>query len=113
MNTVSGERRRGHQQDRSQVRLVPLLASLALLGMAQHASALEFELGPNAQLNLQTTLNYGYAVRTKSPDAGLLTNSSLLIAGVNRDDGDRNFRKWDAVNNRFTAIFDANLKLDG
>jgi len=94
-------------------RTVPSVVGLALFGMAQHAAALEFDLGPGAELTVQTTLNYGYSVRTASPDQGLLTNTDLLVAGINRDDGDRNFKKWDAVNNRFTAIVDATLKMDG
>jgi len=83
---------------------VGLLSVISLAG-AGPAEAFKVDVSDDLKIASDVTLTYGGAWRALSPDPKLLAN-------INADDGDRNFKKQDMINNRFTASldFDANYK---
>ena len=85
---------------------VALLSVLSFAGVGP-AEAFKTEVTDDLKIATDFTLTYGGAWRTQSPDPALLAN-------INADDGNRNFQKWDMINNRFTISldFDANFKKD-
>lgn len=74
-----------------------------MLGMAGSASAFNVELGQDAKLDMDVSLTYGAGWRVTGQDSGLLSD-------INADDGNRNFDKWDMVNNRISALIDIDLQ---
>jgi len=62
------------------------------------ANALDFELGEDVRLDIDTSLTYGAAWRTQDADP---KSPSL---------GDSNFEKGDMINNRFSALIDIDLQ---
>lgn len=74
-----------------------LCSGLLALTCAGPAQATNLSLGPDASVDFDVTLNYGAAWRTGSQDA-------KLLADVNGDDGDRNFRRLSMINNRVGAV---------
>ena len=84
-----------------------ILSVLLLIMLALPLDSLAFNLdfGNGAGLDCDVTLSYGAAWRTRSPDAEAIKN-------INNDDGDRNFDRWDMINNRWTAIADIDLHKD-
>jgi len=85
---------------------VGLLSILSLAGVGP-AEAFKVDVSDDLKIASDFTLTYGAGWRTLSPNPGLLSN-------INADDGDRNFKKWDMINNRATVSldFDANFKRD-
>ncbi len=93
----------------------PLLSCLALCGLltVPSAHAGSFRLGPlDAEWLLQGS--YTYSVRTESPHPGVVDTAGRAVVetpeylkwpeSANYDDGDRNFARWDVVNNRATLL---------
>ncbi len=78
------------------------LILLILLIVPVDGMAFNLDFGNGAGLDCDVTVSYGAAWRTRSPDAEALEN-------INKDDGDRNFDRWDMINNRVTAIADIDL----
>jgi len=76
-------------------------AVVAMLGVitldAGDANALNFALGDDTSLDIDTSLTYGAAWRTEDPDPKA---PSL---------GNSNFEKGDMINNRFSALIDIDL----
>ena len=67
---------------------------------AAPAYALEFNFDNDARLNVDTTLTYGVAVRTKDPDPSLIgIANGGTSRSVNEDDGDLNYKKGKAFSN--------------
>jgi hypothetical protein len=81
-----------------------MLSFLSFMGVGP-AEAFKVDVNDDLKIASDFTLTYGGAWRTLSP-------SPALLANINADDGDRGFRKWDMINNRFTVSldFDANFK---
>ena len=92
--------------------------------LAANAEAGSMELGP-VHADYKLTLNYGIAMRMENPDQALINgpidnfqlNPGGLANGtgfthtglpttVNQDDGDRNFRKYSLINNRFSGLLE-------
>ncbi len=67
------------------------------------ARAMQFDLGNDTVLDLDTTLIYGVGMRMKNPD-------SELLANINADDGNRSFKQYDLISNRLTARMDFDLQ---
>lgn len=105
------------------VRAARLLAVL-LAGLAGSSAAWAGSMSLfGGDLQYKLTLNYGLAVRAKDPDPGLIDgpvdplqshvneNGQLVGFGrtglpmtINTDDGNRNFRAGDLINNRLSAF---------
>lgn len=79
------------------------LSIMLLAGFASVSHALEFDLGNNAKLAWDTTLTYSLGMRVEERKA-------QLIANPNADDGDRNFDKWDLIQNQARLLTEADLK---
>jgi len=97
---------------RSAVRLArkPLAVAIALLG-ATPALALQFDLGPEAKLTVDTTLSYGYSQRAEGRNAALIGQANGGTArSVNEDDGNLNFSKGDPFASVIKATIDTELK---
>lgn len=69
------------------------------------AQALNFEYENGIGLDLDVTLSYGAAWRTRGPD-------KEALADINMDDGNRNFDKGDMITNRFSVTAEADLHKD-
>jgi hypothetical protein len=88
----------------------PLALAIALLGAAP-ALALQFDLGPEAKLTVDTTLSYGYSQRAAGRDPALIGQANGGTSrSVNEDDGNLNFDKGDAFANVVKATIDAEIK---
>src|SRR5688572_1853421 len=88
----------------------PLALAIALLGAAP-ALALQFDLGPEAKLTVDTTLSYGYSQRASSRDPALIGQANGGTSrSVNEDDGNLNFDKGDAFASVVKATIDAEIK---
>ena len=90
--------------------LKPLVLAVSLLG-AGSAQALQFSLGNDAKLSIDTTISYGIAIRASERDPSLIGIANGGTArSVNEDDGDLNFDKNDRFANLIKATMDAELK---
>jgi hypothetical protein len=88
----------------------PLALAIALLGSAP-ALAMQFNLGTDTKLTVDTTLSYGYSVRASDRNPALIGQANRGTArSVNEDDGDLNFDKGDPFANVVKATIDAELK---
>lgn len=87
----------GWKVKRCFVRLAAVSCMLTLF--VTSAQAVEFDLGPDMNLGWTTTTTYSAAMRMKDAD-----NSRL--SDINRDDGNRAFKKHDLVSNRFNVTSD-------
>ncbi|MDX9788002.1 MAG: DUF1302 family protein [Desulfobacterales bacterium] len=68
--------------------------NLVLSGiLASAAYAINIDMPGDANLDIKTTLNYGFSMRLVDPDSALLSN-------INGDDGNRNFDKGKLTSNR-------------
>ncbi len=92
---------------------------LFALGSPCAAWAGSFGLGPlDAEWQLQGT--YTYSIRTENPHHGVVATGGREVVEApeylkwpesnNFDDGDRNFRQWEAVNNRATLLGEMQFK---
>jgi uncharacterized protein DUF1302 len=91
---------------RPMIRKAPRTAlriGLLALAYAGSAQATNFSLGPDASLDVDVALTYGAAWRTGSQDG-------KLLADVNGDDGNRNFRRGGMINNRIGAVVDVDAR---
>ncbi|AMO58735.1 hypothetical protein EZMO1_4840 [Endozoicomonas montiporae CL-33] len=81
------------------------LLAIAIAGVfaAQNAQALSFQPSDNVSIDWDTTLSYGAAWRMQKPDDDLL-------ADINGDDGNRNFKKGSMINNRFSIISEVDTR---
>lgn len=70
------------------------------------ANALDYKLSNDVDLVINPAFTYGAGWRVADQDRNLLKN-------VNGDDGNRNFEKWDMINNRFNLTVDVELNKDG
>ncbi len=77
--------------------------SILVFTVPNNARALGFDFGKDVTLDVDVTLTYGAAWRTADQHRDALAN-------INGDDGNRNFDKWDMVNNRWSAIADIDLR---
>jgi hypothetical protein len=126
-------RRAAEKNVRAQRKLIGGLSALAA-GMAlMHSPAWagSFDLfGVDGSYKITTT--YSLAVRAKNADNALINGAvdpfqaavlpnGFQIAGfthtglpttINLDDGDRNFKQWDPINNRLSAYYELQLKRD-
>jgi len=82
--------------------LAALGAVLLSLSTIVPSHAMQFNLGTDTTLDMDVALTYGAAWRTSDQDKALLAN-------INGDDGNRNFDKWDMINNRFSVVVDMDL----
>jgi hypothetical protein len=91
---------------RGAVLAVGLLSFLSLAGVGP-AEAFKLDVSDDLKIATDVTLTYGAAWRTTDANSALLGN-------INADDGNRNFKKWDFINNRLGASvdFDLNYKRD-
>ena len=88
----------------------PLALALALLG-ATPALALQFDLGPEAKLTVDTTITYGYSERAQGRDPALIGQANGGTArSVNEDDGNLNFAKGEAFANVIKATVETELR---
>lgn len=81
------------------------LLALAIAGAlaAQNAQALSFQPSDEVTVDWDTTLSYGAAWRMQKPD-------TELLADINGDDGNRNFKKGSMINNRFSIISEVDTR---
>lgn len=92
----------------------PLIAGLIAISSGQ-ASALSFDIGEEATLDIDSTLSYVAQWRTEKASQGRLTPSTdgqdlveagfTLVNAANNDDGNRNFNRG-LVSSKFTAVVD-------
>jgi hypothetical protein len=88
----------------------PIALAIALLG-ATPALALQFNLGQDGKLTIDTTLSYGYSARAESRDPALIGQANGGTArSVNEDDGNLNFDKGDPFANVVKATVDAEIR---
>lgn len=81
------------------------LLAMAITGVfaAQNAQALSFQPSDDLSIDWDTTLSYGAAWRMQKADDDLL-------ADINGDDGNRNFKKGSMINNRFSVISEVDTR---
>jgi hypothetical protein len=90
--------------------LKPIALAIALAAAAP-AYALEFNFENGARVNVDTTVTYGIAIRTESPDPALIgIANGGTSRSVNEDDGDLNFKKNKAFSNLIKATTDVEGK---
>jgi hypothetical protein len=73
-------------------------------GMGTNALAGSFQLAGDIDVDYVVTLGYAANIRAESPSDALAG-----VANLNGNDGDRNFKRGSLVNNRFSAIGEANI----
>ena len=90
----------------------PLAAALALaLAPAAPALAMQFELGSDVKMNLDTTISYGMSFRSTARDPSLIgIANGGTSRSVNEDDGDLNWDKNKAFANVVKATSELELK---
>ena len=99
--------------------LAGLMLTICLLASAAPAAADNFSLGPfNGEWQLQGT--YAYAIRIEDPHPDVIDSEGRPAVETpeylkwpesnNFDDGDRNFDRWDVVNNRATLLGEIQFK---
>ena len=95
------------QRWKRRVLLVAGMLSFILFAGVGPAEAFKIDVSDDLKISADFTLTYSAAWRTSEPNTALLSN-------INADDGNRNFQKWDMINNRVGASidFDANYKKD-
>ena len=81
------------------------LLAIAITGVfaTQNARALSFQPSDDVTVDWDTTLSYGAAWRMQKADDDLL-------ADINGDDGNRNFKKGSMINNRFSIISEVDTR---
>jgi hypothetical protein len=96
---------------RQQLTLCALAAMLALAHGS--ASAGSTDLGNGTVLDYGLTASYGLGVRAARPADALINGPINPLTGlpttVNMDDGNRNFKRGSAVNNRFSLLGELDL----
>ncbi len=80
--------------------LVVLFLTVFLI---QNAYAIRWENGQNLKVDLDTTISYSAAMRVEEQD----TNA---LAVVDNDDGNRNFKQGDMINNMFKIVMEADVR---
>jgi uncharacterized protein DUF1302 len=81
-----------------------MFASLTLF-TASVAHALQFELGNDVTLDVDTTVKYSLQMRVDDPNG-----ANLSPGAANYDDGNRNFEKYELTSNRFQVTSDVDLQ---
>ena len=90
--------------------LKPLALALALMG-AGSAQALQFTLGDDVKVSVDTTVSYGISVRSGTRDPALIgIANGGTSRSVNEDDGDLNFDKNKPFANIIKATTDVEVK---
>jgi hypothetical protein len=80
-----------------------LMAVLSIVGTIYIPSSEAFTTNiGEAKLNTDFAVTYSAGWRVRGPEAQLLAN-------INGDDGNRNFEKWDMINNRFGLVTDIDM----
>ncbi|MCK4787354.1 MAG: DUF1302 family protein, partial [Desulfobacteraceae bacterium] len=89
---------------------IVFLAVLMFVVMAWFgsAAALQFDLGKDTTLDVDTTLTYAAGWRVKDAEKAKL--GKFNPAAANTDDGNENFDQWDMINNKITAIVDIDVR---
>lgn len=83
--------------------LLGMTVMAALLCISAQGFAMDFTTANGVSVNLDTHLSWQGAWRMENQDKAILANA-------NGDDGDRNFDKYDWVNNLYTATMDLEIK---
>lgn len=93
MDNVKRTKRRGCRR-----KAISTAAFALCAGMCGSAAAFEFDTGDkDVQVRLDNTIRYTYGRRVES-------QNPAILATVNNDDGDRNFKKNSTVNNRLDLL---------
>ncbi|MBS0467131.1 MAG: DUF1302 family protein, partial [Proteobacteria bacterium] len=100
---ISSPKRRGGAAARTLLAQAAALTLLAYGGSAQAAATTY--LSDNTTLDYSLTLSYAASARTSSP-------SSVYLNDINNDDGTRNFKRGDLINNRASVLGEIKLKHD-
>lgn len=92
---------------------VAFLSGVACLPVSD-ATAGSLDLGNGFNADYSVKLKYGVGVRVEKQNQRIVgTNATTyatgLPVGVNADDGDRNFKQWDLINNRASFLADVDL----
>ena len=69
----------------------------------QNSYCFNFKFKNGITVDLPTTVTWGGAWRVAEQD-------DKFLKDINADDGDRNFDKWDMINNRYSIIIDGEIK---
>lgn len=80
-----------------------IVSSILILYFANPSFSMNFDLGSDMQVDLDTTVKYGFSVRTNDADPDLLAN-------INGDDGNRAFDKGDILSNRLRLTSELDLQ---
>jgi hypothetical protein len=88
------------------IRAATLLVATAGLTVQAHAGS--FTIGEDTKVDYVVTTGYGLNIRAERP------NESLAgVGNLNGNDGDRNFKRGAAVNNRVSVIGEADINRNG
>lgn len=80
-----------------------IMSSILIFYFATPSISMNFDFGPDLQIDLDTTVKYGISMRTNDPDPDLL-------ADINGDDGNRAFDKGDLLSNRISLTSELDLQ---
>ncbi len=127
-------RRTAEKNVRAQRVLMGRLSALAVGAALMHNAAWagSFDLFGGIEGSYKITTTYSLAVRAQDADNALINGAvdpfqaavlpnQYQVAGfthtglpttINLDDGDRNFKQWDPINNRLSAYYEVQLKRD-
>lgn len=96
---------------RTRLRCIAQAAMLLLSAPVWAAPTIN--LGDEATLDFNATLNYGVAMRLNAPSPTLVNGpagAAGLSSTINSDDGDRNFKRHSLTENRLSALLEGDLK---
>jgi hypothetical protein len=79
------------------------LCILTLVPLPRQGHALRFRISEDLVVDLDATLTYGAAWRLRKPD-------DVLLKNFNGDDGNRNFKRYDMISNRFTIVAETDIQ---
>lgn len=92
---------------------ITVLLGLLVLTSAVPADAMKFSLGNDIKIDCDVALSYDAGWRVMDPDRKLISDTTAPTVDVkllNADDGNRNFKKWDMMNNRVAGMVDFDLQ---
>lgn len=75
----------------------------AVVCKTETGRALEFDVGSGVHMDWDTTASYAAAWRVED-------QNKKLLSKMNGDDGDRSFKQWDMINNRFKLLSEADMQ---
>jgi hypothetical protein len=97
-----------NRKEKTTVFLVVMI--FAMMAMAGSAAALQFNLGENTTLDVDTSLTYAAGWRVKDQQKNPSAAKFGALGYANSNDGNNSLDKWNMINNKMTALVDINLQ---